>query len=405
MDKNNLEITMPTKAMLDVLKSVYSIINDTLSLEIYSHVMFSVNKGKFSLTALNREIQSQRFINTENHSIPINGYSEDGYGENGVFKVLIPAKKLFNVLKELKNGDSTFSFDGVENSLKITSGNCKFTLQTKGIDEYPLRAPVEKPHPSFSIPCKILHDALKHVAFSAAINDVRYYLRGVFFEITHVVDNRYLNLVATDGNRMSFYEGNIPDAGIVDSEGFIVSIDCISGLLKLCSFDNFQGNIYGNIDIFVNEDIASFVIDDEIVTITKIEGTYPDYRKVLFANLSEVEFFSIEKINSKAFLGAISRAFILVQKDNKKIKLTLENNSLIVSSKNGNSEESEVTIDVDYNDFNIEGVYNGKYLIEAVKASKSEFIKLTLCDNGSCLIETEPDNQYYKLKYIIMGMR
>ena len=76
----------------------------------------------------------------------------------------------------------------------------KFNLQRLAAKDYPVMKKDEEESTFVKLKQKEFKAILKQVDFSMAQQDIRYYLNGLLFE----VDNQKLNIVGTDGHRLSF---------------------------------------------------------------------------------------------------------------------------------------------------------------------------------------------------------
>ena len=129
-----------------------------------------------------------------------------------------------------------------------------------------------------------------------------------------------------------------------------------------------------------------------------IDGRFPDYEKVIPANLDKHII-----INRESLINILSRAAILSNEKFRGVSLSVDNNLLQVRSHNPDQEHAKDEMQVNYTGEAIEIGFNVNYLLEALKACDSENIDLGLLDpNTSCTFHAEASADTL---YLIMPMR
>ena len=129
-----------------------------------------------------------------------------------------------------------------------------------------------------------------------------------------------------------------------------------------------------------------------------IDGRFPDYEKVIPANLDKHVI-----INRENLINILGRAAILSNEKFRGVSLRVDNNVLEVRSHNPDQEHAKDEMEVDYNAEAIEIGFNVNYLLEALKACESENIDLGLLDpNTSCTFHSQESSDTL---YLIMPMR
>lgn len=148
-----------------------------------------------------------------------------------------------------------------------------------------------------------------HVARSA--EEVRYYLNGVFVDVRGEDNQQEIRLIATDGHMLNHYEINTDGLAWVGREcytqadshggGFILSFDVMEKAIKAKSAA--PKWIHGDIDSGVLQ-----VFDgpgDEfgearrlgVCEFSRIDGTFPDWRRVVPSASGEVQEFGVGTAN------------------------------------------------------------------------------------------------------------
>ena len=237
-----------------------------------------------------------------------------------------------------------------------------------------------------TLPQREFKALLKQVEFAMAQQDIRYYLNGLLFEVS----GNHLNIVGTDGHRLSFTSTQLKQS--YDKQEVILPRKTIIELIKL--LDDSEEDVI--IEIAGTQANFSF---NQLKLISKvIDGKFPDYNRVIPNGHQNT--FTTDRL---AVLLAMQRASILSNEKYRGIRMVLSNNNLKLISTNSDQEEAEEELEIQYAGDNLDIGFNVTYLIDVLNNANSEHITFSFADaNSSCLI-TLPINADYK--YVVMPMR
>ena len=120
-------------------------------------------------------------------------------------KLKILLKQLFQqerflILRRALPEKSKLNIQINDTTVLVKALKSKFNLQTLAAQDYPVMKKDEEENTFVKLKQKDFKAILKQVDFAMAQQDIRYYLNGLLFE----VDNQKLNIVGTDGHRLSF---------------------------------------------------------------------------------------------------------------------------------------------------------------------------------------------------------
>jgi hypothetical protein len=122
--------------------------------------------------------------------------------------------------------------------------------------------------------------ALNAIAATAAVSDIRFYLKGVYFE----ANSTSTRLVSTDGHCLGIYQSAQPDNKVSGAINFIMPADIIK-MLKPApkSYDEvtitIARNSTSNPDLITGGTIQA--AGGAVITWGAIDAKYPDYIRVL----------------------------------------------------------------------------------------------------------------------------
>ena len=100
---------------------------------------------------------------------------------------------------------------------------------------------------------------------------------------------------------------------------------------------------------------------------------------------------------------SIIRSLILTKEKVYGISFKFSKNNLVISSKNSFSEESEETVEVDYDGNEFEVGFNGKYILDVLNVIDIDFIEMHFVSENSACLMYPLDNDH--VKYVVMPMR
>jgi DNA polymerase-3 subunit beta len=274
-----------------------------------------------------------------------------------------------------------------DSRVAVKAGKSKFNLQTLPAVDYPVMTKaVGTDTVTISISQNTLKALFKQVEFAMAQQDIRYYLNGLLFEI----DGNRLNIVGTDGHRLSFTSTELSRS--YEKHNIIIPRKTIIELIKL--LDDSDNEV--NIEVSTTQVNFSF---NDIKLITKvIDGKFPDYTRVI--PVGHQNKFTVDRMT---VLLAMQRASILSNEKYRGIRMVLGMNSLRLISTNSEQEEAEEELEVNYTGDTLDIGFNVTYLIDVLNNVTNPEVVFSFADaNSSCLVTVPNDENY---KYVVMPMR
>ena len=373
-------LSIPTKLLLAPLQSTVSIVERRHTLPILSNIHWQLQKDRLVISATDLELEIEAVV-----TIPANSNLDR---EANDINLTIPARKLLDILRSL-DVDSLIKFKQTSNIVNVSSGKSKFSLQTLPSIDYPklVSNNLSETHTiSFQLTQKELKQMLLQVQYSMATQDIRYYLNGLLIKL----EKNQIIMVATDGHRLGFIQKHIDQTP--ESTEFIIPRKAVLELVKLLS---------DNEDVVMiekSETQASFKINSIILKTKLIEGTFPDYQRVI-----PVDYEKSFNINRLELLQALQRASILANEKFRGVRWVLSSNSLRVACNNADQEEAEEELEIVYQYDPIDIGFNINYLIDALNNIKHKEVECSLGDENSSMLVTEPENDQFK--YVVMPMK
>ncbi len=280
------------------------------------------------------------------------------------FVALLPARRLLDIVKSYPTDKIVGLSQEDQEKMIVKCGRSRFSLQTLDEQDYPLLDHAEYEQ-EFVLSQESLLQCLTKVEHAVAKNDVRYYLNGVFL---HGNENG-INFVATNGHRLAKTQ-IIQPLGCSDFDA-ILPIDSIHEIKKSCEESDCVISVCNN--------LVRFVFENKTVIVKKIDGKFPDYKRIIPNNLDHKI-----KIDRTLLFEALTRVRLVLKKGESAVLLKFTTGMLTLSC--GEKEDyAEDQMDVDYDGDELIVSINVNYLIDALVAIQSKQI-IFCCVNARSVI-------------------
>ncbi|MCB9880625.1 MAG: DNA polymerase III subunit beta [Planctomycetes bacterium] len=286
-------------------------------------------------------------------------------------RALIPAKPFFALVNEVTDPTLRIEVDGSRMVLPTASG--KFEMVTSDPDDYPDLS-FASDSEGLEVPVQLLAQQVASTEFACAKEASRYATNGVLMTM---MSGRFTT-VATDGRRMALMSMTIPNATDVD-EGWQILLPhkslqaTVRALTSLAS-----GNPETTVTLFGNTNTALFVLADARISMTVIQGVFPDFADAIPRGCKNyVEF-------NKALLEAnLRRATVLTDDANPAVRLSFEGSQAKFASEAAGLGTAETVMDVTLQGPGGHIVFNPAFILEILKASKEDLVHFEFEDENS----------------------
>jgi len=303
----------------------------------------------------------------------------------------VSAVTLNEIVRKLPDGALvTLTEDGASGRLSIDAGRSNFSLATLPKEDFPVMASSEYAT-NFSASAPVLRRLFDKAKFAISTEETRYYLNGVYMHIADSDGGQVLRCVATDGHRLARIDAELP-ADASDMAGVIVPRKTVGELRKLLEDDDMQ------IAVSVSETKVRFATPDITLTSKVIDGTFPDYTRVIPAgNTRKLE------VDASEFAKAVDRVATVSSERSRAVKLQLEEDKLTLSVNAPDSGAAEEELAVAYSDESLEIGFNAKYLLEIASQVDRENAVFMFNSSGDPTLMREGNDT--SAVYVVMPMR
>ena len=319
--------------------------------------------------------------------VGVRGVQEADIAKTGA--ITVSARKFYDIVRELP--DEAVSLEASANNyLEIKCGRARFSLAGTDAEEYP-SLPEFSPERLVRLQSAVLSQMIERTMYATSIDETRYNLNGVYFEVTEGTDK--IRLVATDGHRLALIDRSVGEEASNLASGVIIPRKGLAELKRLVDEEDAD-------EIELGFEGSSGLARKGGVTLVMrlIEGEFPNYHQVIPKDASLKITLPTEPL-----VRALRRVALLSAERSRAIKLELSSGQLQISSSNPDLGEASEEVDVDYDGETISMGFNAKYLLEGISALGAKEISLSLRD-GNAPAEIRPTDDEDSLA-VVMPMR
>jgi DNA polymerase-3 subunit beta len=362
--------TVSRDAFLKCIGRVYRVIARRNTIPILDTVLIRSEAGRLVLQATDLDIQIVSSVEAK---------VEAGAG------VTVPAHTLHDIVRKLPDGADITIEAKSDASITVKAGRSRFTLQTLPESDFPELVAGELAH-LFDIAAADLKRMIDRTQFAISTEETRYYLNGIYL---HVEEGK-LRGVATDGHRLALIDLAVP-AGADKIPGVIVPRKTVGEVQRL--LDGAE-----TVTVELSEGKIRFTVGEVILTSKLIDGTFPDYRRVIPQNNDKVL-----EVARAELAEAVDRVSTVASEKGRAVKLTLSSGKLdlsVTSPDNGSAAEE---LEVGYAAEPMEIGFNARYLLDILAQVEGDAAVVRLDSPGSpTIIEAKEGSGAV---FVLMPMR
>jgi DNA polymerase III subunit beta len=332
-----MKLSMERSALLRAMSRAQSVVERRNTIPILGNVLIEADGDEVSFRATDLDIE---VIDKTPAMVSVAGATT------------VSAHTLHEIVRKLPDGAMVeLSHDATSGRLEVRAGRSHFLLATLPREDFPIMASSEYTC-NFGCAAPVLRRLFDKAKFAISTEETRYYLNGVYMHAANAASGRVLRCVATDGHRLAQIDAQLPPEA-EGLPGVIVPRKTVGELRKLLDDDEMT------IAVSVSETKIRFATPDVTLTSKVIDGTFPDYARVIPAgNTKRLE------VDAADFARAVDRVATVSSERSRAVKLALDEDRLILSVNSPESGAADEELAVAYADEPLEIGFNAKYLLE-----------------------------------------
>jgi len=371
-----MKLTIERAALLRSLAHAQSVVERRNTIPILANVLLEAKAGALGLTATDMDLEIVERAAAE--------LARDG-------AVTAPAHTLYDIVRKLPEGAQVLLEANSERShLLIKCGRSQFTLATLPAEDFPVMTGGELPN-QFAVPAGELRTLVDRTSFAISTEETRYYLNGIYLHAAEHSKVKLLRAAATDGHRLARVEMALP-AGAEGMPGVIVPRKTVIEARKLLEA------VEAPVQVALSETRIRFGFDDILLTSKLIDGTFPDYERVIPQNNDKML-----EVARDAFAEAVDRVSTISTEKSRAVKLSLSDGSLTLSASSPDAGSASEELEVKYNAGALEIGFNSRYLLDITKQIEGDYAQFAMSDAASPTVVRDLADA--SALYVLMPMR
>jgi len=352
------------------LNIVSRLIQANNSLPVLNNVLLVTSNGRLELQATNLELSISYKI----------GSKVEKKGS-----ISIPARLFSDLIHSLK--DEKIQLIQSKDNLEIHTSQLNSTINGINATEFP-KVPKITTKQQISISAKKLIQAFEYVVPAVSLDESRPVLSGVYCKI----NKSNMTVAATDSYRLAQYQVNQVNGEDIE---VIIPYRTILELIRIVKSDDIK-----SIDVGITSNEVVFSTEDFSLTSQLIEGSYPDYTKIVPKQSSTTIVLEKEDLQSALKVASLfskeNANTITIQSDKKDINIHSEGAQVGTNTSNIPAKTNGSVVNINL---------NARYLIDALNTINSSSIKIGLNDKlDPCLLSSTDDKNTNNF-HIIMPLR
>ena len=366
-----MKLTIDRMSLLRPLGHVQSVVERRNTIPILANVVLRAEDGQLSLTATDMDMDIA---------------TEVGCAVATSGTTTMSAHMLYDIARKLPDG-AEVELTVADGHANISAGRSSFRLPTLPVEDFPAISSSDLPV-NFTLTAADLRDLIDATRFAISTEETRYYLNGIYL---HKAEDGNLCAVATDGHRLALTCLALP-SGASQMPSVILPRKAVGELRKL--LDDYDGDV----SVGLSETRAEFGFGAVRLTSKLIDGTFPDYTRVIPAGNDR-----IMQVDAASFSAAVDRVSTISSEKSRSVKMGLKPGVLTLSASNTDASSATEELEVTYDGPEMDIGFNARYLLDIAGQVNNDIVEFALADQGSPSLVRAPGDD--ASLFVLMPMR
>ena len=347
-----MNISLTKNDLISALQIVSKGLSTKPQTPILSGIYMTAKEGQLELQTTNYELGFILTIPAEIHNTGT---------------AVLPGKYLTEFARKLPAEEVSIDTDSSDGLAVIQSGAARVTLRTMEISDFPVLHRMDGTL-HFTIKDRTLARLVKKSAF-ACLREEQRDRRPIFTGCQLEVEGKDVTFAATNVHRLAVKSEQLEeDAGQIR---VIIPAKFLEEVTRTISSE-----VPADIHVTCSYNQVSMSSGSIYMTARLIEGTFPDYRRVI---PREENIRTKVTLDAASFASAVDRASLIARTDQYNIvKLSFAQGLMRISSNSPEIGEAEETIPAEVTGDDVTIAFNASYLMDALKSLDSDTCILSL---------------------------
>lgn len=278
---------------------------------------------------------------------------------SGSGEFVVSSRLFSEIIRSMPDERITVEVDGSMGT-KISCGMTEYNIIALSAEEYP-DIPSFNQERKFTVDQSVLRNMINQTIFAVSTNENKPVLTGELFDI----ENGIFNLVAIDGFRLAIRKENV---NTQEYYHFVVPAKALKEISNLLKDDDDKKCV-----IYTGRKHIIFEIDGYCVISRLLEGEFHNYKNSV-PQSSSTEVI----IGTRKLINSLERcSLLLTDRVKAPVRFIFDNGKVKVSCNTTIGKVND-EIDADITGPMVEIGFNCRYLIDAIKATESDEVKLMI---------------------------
>ncbi len=342
-----MKVVIPKDEIVSLIGKILCIVAPKPAIPILSNVLLEAKDDQLIISATDLTVSMRCYV--ENTRV-----LEEG-------SIAVPARRFFQLIKEITSPQikiSALSTDMVE----IIAGSSKFKIHSLPKDEFPA-LPDLSSATQINLEASVLKQLFFKSSFSAAKDDSRYVLNGVYLKI----ENSQMIFVGTDGKRLAKAFSTVHiDPSFQGT--YIIPLKAVEEMYK--SLDDSE-----SVQMSFMHDKVSLEKSNFTLVTKLLSGQYPDVERVI----PESPRISVH-LHREELIALLRQVALFTADTSSSVKFVFGDGQLQLVASSSEIGEGTVMMPADYNKDHLEVAFNPYYFIDILRHSKDEVVTFSIDD-------------------------
>ncbi|HKI87106.1 MAG TPA: DNA polymerase III subunit beta [Thermoanaerobaculia bacterium] len=364
-----MQIRLERARLVSELMPMQGIVERRTTIPVLSHILLSASVGRLQLAATDLDVSLTSSCEAQ---------------VNGEGAIAIQARKFSEIIRSLV--DDQVSLDLVDDrQLKIRSGRSQFRIHGLAPEDFPT-LPKVGDEGAVDLEFSQLRSMIAKILFAVSTEESRFQLNGALLKLKA----KGMEIVATDGHRLALIENGLEEGR--EDDGVLVPRKALQELQR------FEGD--GKLRFVRGEHHLSFRLQERELTCRILEGTFPDYERVIARDNDKKPIF-----DRKTLADAVQRVALLTGERARAVRLDVAPGQTVISATNPDLGEAHEEVPCEYGGEEIKLGLNPDYLVQFLAAVETEKVRLELKDENTQCVGFPVSGKDERYLCVIMPMR
>lgn len=363
-----MKFTVKKDLIAKELSLLQGIVEKRNTMPILSSILFECTGQTLNMYATDLEVSIRV-------TLSVNGIA-DG-------KIALPGKKVFDIIKSFRDDTEIEIYQEEEGKSIIKGDSTQFVLFGSPPEDFP-EIPIPYSEEFFEIPQNLMNVLIERVDYILA-QETRFSFGGALFRVSP----SFIEMVATDGNRLSYSKENA-EINLKEEFEVILPKKLLSELSKIESettkFTHDVNNLY-------------FEAGGTLLIARKVDTKFPPWRSAIPTDNKNIAILNREELKD-----SIKRVSILSSDKGRAIKFSFQENTLQLRAFNPEIGEAFDRLDIDYRGEPIEIIFNSSYLLDFLNSLQCEKVRFEMKDFEKAVL-IKPEDIELNYIYVVAPIK